>query len=131
MKFVIPRGKEFYCEFQIKEPNSNTPMDLAGAHAYFTLSTIGVNPCIVLDSIPMTVKDEGGAIGAKNGIVELTLTSDQTKDLKGRKGFPEDGYPLVPTYSASIAVRDAAYPIDVQIPKVYVLDEGEACPVPY
>ena len=127
MKFTIPRGKEFYCEFQIKEPNSTIPMDLEGGTAMFNLSAIGVNPCLILENIPMDVIDEGGTIGAKNGRVALTLTSDETKDLYGEKGFAEDGYPLMPTYSASIEIRGVTHPIDVDIPKVYISDGGETC----
>jgi len=128
MKFTIPRNKDFYCEFQIKEPNSTTPMDLAGATATFSLSEIGVNPCVVLANVPMTVIDEGGVIGAKNGRVALNLSADQTKDLYGDKGFAEDGYPLRPTYSAFIEIRSVKYPIDVAVSKVYVADGGETCP---
>ena len=122
MKYIIPRGKEFYCEFVIKEPGASVPMDVTGMTGTFTMSKIGVNPCAVLTT-SVTVKD------AINGIVSITLSAVETDSLLGRKGFAEDGYALMPTYSGSLdLVKD--YPINVVIPKIYILDDGQLCLAP-
>ena len=121
MKYVIPRGKEFYCEFVVKEPGASVPMDVSGMTGEFTLSKIGINPCSVLTT-PISVVD------ATNGIISITLTSTETGALTGRKGFAEDGYTLIPTYSGSLdLLKD--FPINTIIPKIYILDDGSNCVV--
>ena len=120
MRYIIPKGQDFYCEFTIKEPGASIPMDVTGMTGTFTLTEIGVNPCAVLAS-PIHVVD------GPNGLIGLTLTSSQTKALKGRKGFAEDGYCLMPTYSGSLDLM-LTNPINVLIPKIYVLDNGQVCP---
>jgi hypothetical protein len=119
MKYIIPKGKEFYCEFTIKEPGASVPMDVTGMTGGFTLSKIGVNPCVVLTT-PISIVDP------LNGLISITLTSNETAALNGRKGFPEDGYALIPTYSGSLDLMKD-YPINVLIPKIYVLDDGTSC----
>ena len=57
MKFIIPKGVEFYCEFQIKEPGSSTPMDLTDSTGTFILSTIGPNVELTLGPIDLVVED--------------------------------------------------------------------------
>ncbi len=122
MKFEIPKGKSFYCEFVIKEPGSGTPMDVTDATGTFTLSSIGHNPCVAIAPVDMAVID------GVNGIMSVSLTSAQTADLISRRGFAEDGYPTIPTYRASLDII-ASEPISVDIPKVYITDDGsEACP---
>ncbi len=114
MKFTIPRGQEFYCEFQIKEPGSGTPMDITGAIGVFSLSSIGYSCTVELTDVPMVVED------AVNGKISITLDETQTANLEGQLGFAEDGYPLLPTYKARIDVTGITTPISVDIPKVYV-----------
>lgn len=120
-KYIIPKGREFYCEFVIKEPGASTPMDLTGATGTFTLTTASKSPCKVLER-QLDVKD------GLNGIMSLTLSADDTKLLNGRTGFAEDGYPLIPTYAGSLYIETEEHPIDVLIERIYVLEEGEACP---
>lgn len=123
MQYTIPRGQEFYCEFVIKEPGSGTPMDMTGGSGVFNLSEIGVNPCLVLADVPMVVED------GINGVISVTLTAEQTAPLIGRRGFAEDGYPIIPTYRATLDMINAeALPINVEIPQVYISDGGETCP---
>ena len=122
MKFVIPQGRAFECIFPVKEPNSPTPMDLTGASGTFTLSTIGNQPCVVLDKIPMTVYD------ALNGKFKLNLTAEQTEDLVGSKAAEEDGYPLSATYVALLEINQAEYgQIFANIPQVYIYETGSTC----
>ncbi len=122
MKFEIPKGKPFYCEFAIKEPGSSVPMDLTGATGTFTLITIGTDACIAIPATPMTVTDP------TNGKMAVSLTSEQTDDLVSRRAFAEDGYPSIATYRAGLDIT-ASEPIYVDIPKVYVLDDGAGCVV--
>ena len=121
MRFVIPKGQVFYCEFTVKEPGESTPMDLTGATGTFTLITIGENPCIAVEATSIAVVD------ATNGIISISLTAEQTADLVGRKGFAEDGYPLIPTYRGSLEIHTTEE-IFVDIPKVYIIDDGSSCP---
>ena len=122
MRFVIPRGKSFYCEFTVKEPGASIPMDLTGSTGTFDMSTIGPNSCLVLEAIPL------GIVDAENGIVSLSLTPEQTADLTSRRGFAEDGYPIVPTYKGSLHIVGTEE-IYVEIPKIYISDSGTQCPV--
>ena len=117
MRFVIPKGVEFYCEFDVKEPGSSTPMDLTGATGTFSLSTIGLDPNPTLTAVPLVVTDPD------NGIVSVSLTAEQTSELVTRIGFAEDGYDIIPTYKAQLDIQ-AENPISVTIPKVYVNDSG-------
>ncbi len=122
-KFVIPEGRAFECIFPVKEPNSPTPMDLTGASGTFTMSTIGVGPCIVLDNIPMTVYD------ALNGKFKLTLTAEQTTGLVSSEAFEEDGFPLSATYKALLEINQPEFgQIFASIPQIYILNTGSACP---
>jgi len=121
MRYIIPKGKPFYCEFVIKEPGVSMPMDVTGLTGTFTLSKIGIDPCTHL-ATPVSVVD------GRNGIISITLTAQETSGLDGRKGFAEDGYTLIPTYSGSLALfKDK--PINVLIPKIYVIDDGAGCVV--
>jgi len=120
MRFTIPRGKPFYCEFVIKEPGANIPMNVTGATGVFTLVEYGYNGCIALDALPMQVVD------GMNGIMSINLIAEQTGGLLGDRGFKEDGYPLLPTYRAQLDIV-ANEPISVDIPKVYILDDGFTC----
>ncbi len=120
MKFTIPRGEAFYCEFQVKQPGASLPLDLTNSTGTFTLATIGATPCLVLDAIAMTVED------AINGEISITLTEDQTADLISKVGFAEDGYPTMATYKASIYITGEEE-IFVDIPKVFISDSGETC----
>ena len=117
MKFVIPKGVDFYCEFQIKEPGSSTPMDLTDAVGTFILSTVGPNVELTLGPIAITIEDPD------NGLISLSLTGAQTQDLISRRGFAEDGYPLIFTYKGQLDIQ-AENPISVCIPKVYINDSG-------
>jgi len=122
MKFTIPEGRDFECLFQIKEPNSTTPMDLTGATGTFTMSTIGKQPCIVLNNIPMTVYD------AVNGKFKLSLTAEQTTGLATDTGFQEDGYPLTATYSALLEINQSEFgQIFANVPQIYILTTGTSC----
>ncbi len=120
MRFIIPEGKPFYCEFTIKEPNESTPMDLSGSIGKFSLSTIGPSSCLVLNDIAMNIED------AVNGLISVSLSSSQTSGLVSRVGFAEDGYPMVPTYKASIYITGGEE-VYVEIPKVYISDGGDVC----
>jgi len=120
MRFTIPRNQEFYCEFQIKEPGSGTPMDITGAIGLFSLSSIGHSCTTELVDIPMVIED------AVNGLISVTLTAEQTADLEGRLGFAEDGYPLIATYKGRIDITGTTTPISVDIPQVYVSEMS--CP---
>ncbi len=119
MKYIIPRGKPFYCEFKIKEPGASVPMDVTGMTGSFTLSEIGISPCSVLTT-SIAVQD------GPNGTISISLTAEETSSLLGRKGFAEDGYALVATYSGSLDLM-LDDPINVIIPKIYILDDGSAC----
>ncbi len=122
MMYIIPKGKDFYCEFTIKEPGTTIPMDVTGMTGTFTLYTTGVDPCVELVTSIFVVDGPNGKIG-------LNLSASSTDNLESRIGFAEDGYPLIPTYSASLDLM-LNNPINVLIPKVYVLDDGgEQCPV--
>jgi hypothetical protein len=121
MKYIIPRGEEFYCEFSVKEPGASIPMDVTGMTGEFILSKIGNDPCVVLTS-PISV------VNGPNGLISITLTADETKSLTGRKGFAEDGYALIATYSGALDLM-LTQPINILIPKIYILDSGtEVCP---
>ena len=121
-KFIIPEGRSFECIFVIKEPNSTTPMDLTGATGTFTMSTIGSNPCIVLDNISMSVDD------ALNGKFKLSLTAEQTTGLESANAFAEDGYPLSATYSGLLEINQSGYgQIFAGVPQIYILTTGTAC----
>ena len=122
MKFIIPKGQEFYCEFTVKEPGANVPMDLSNAVGHFTLSTLGLDPCVVLDGLPLDFPDP------VNGIASIFLLPEQTENLVTKIGFAEDGYPPMPTYKASLNIV-ASEPVFVEIPKIYVSDRGESCGV--
>ncbi len=123
-KMIIVEGKQFEAVFVVKEPNSGTPLDLSGAVGTFTMSTIGNNPCKVIDSKSMTIYD------ALNGKFKITLTSAETTDLVSDVAFGEDGFPLNATYKASLDIQSPEYgQIFVRIPQIYVEDSGEACPV--
>jgi len=121
MRFIISKGQPFYCEFVVKEPGSNTPMNLTGATGTFTLSTIGVNPCIVINALPLTFPNP------TNGVAAVSLTAIQTATLTSMIGFSEDGYPLMPTYRGSLNIN-STHPIYVELPKVYINDSGTSCP---
>jgi len=116
MKYIITRGKNFYCEFVIKEPGEGVPMDVTGMTGTFSMTEIGNKPCTVL-STGVSVVD------GINGIISITLTASQTASLLGRKGFAEDGYPLIATYSGSLDLM-LSHPINVLILKIYILDDG-------
>lgn len=118
MRFTIPKGKEFYCEFLIKEPGSSTPMDLTGAAGTFSLSSIGPNAYPEIIDAPMAVSD------AINGIISVTLDATETKDLVSDTGFAEDGYMPVATYKARLDVTGVTEPISVDIRQVYISDMG-------
>ena len=100
------------------EPGTSTPKDLTGYTGTFDLSTIGPNPVLTLDGKTLTVKD------AVNGVVSLSLQTTDTDSLVSRRGFAEDGYPIVPTYKAELNLTDGSEPISVEIPKVYISDMG-------
>ncbi len=119
MKYIIPKGKDFYCEFTIKEPGAGVPMDVEGMTGTFTLSEIGIDPCVVLVTDIFVVD-------AENGLIAINLTANETNSLETRIGFAEDGYPIMATYSASLDLL-LDQPINVIIPKVYILDSGENC----
>ena len=119
MKYIIPKGKDFYCEFIIKEPGAGVPMDVGGMTGTFTLSEIGIAPCVVLITNIFVVD-------AENGLIAINLSAEETSLLESRSGFAEDCYPLIATYSASLDLL-LDQPINVLIPKVYVLDSGENC----
>lgn len=131
MRFVIPKGEEFYCEFTIKEPGASIPMDLTGAAGTFKISTIGPNPCLILSDVPIVVVDP------LNGLISITLTSEQTTLLDGRAGFAEDGYPIVPTYKGALDIIAQTQevvdgpvidvPVYVEIPQIYISNFGESC----
>lgn len=116
MRFTIHEGKDFYCEFVIKEPGASVPMDVTGATGTFVLSTIGHNPKEVI-SKDMSVVD------GINGIMSVSLDATETDGLMSRVAFPEDGYPPIPTYKAELNIH-ATEPISVFIPKVYVINQG-------
>lgn len=117
MRFIIPKGKEFECEFVVKEPGSSTPMDLTGYIGTFTLSTIGPEPILLIDSVGLTISD------AINGVASVTLSAAQTANLTGRRGFAEDGFPMIATYRATLDLSGSEI-ISVEIPQVYITDDG-------
>lgn len=117
MRFVIPKGKAFYCEFQVKEPGTAVALDLTNASGTFSLSTIGVEPELYLDNISLTFPQP------ENGIAAVTLTAAQTANLVDRRGFAEDGFPMIATYKAGLDI-DAEHVIFVEIPQVYISNLG-------
>ena len=124
MKFTIYVGRAFTCVFPVKQPDSPTPMDITGSTATFTLSTNGLQSCMVLSKVPMTIYD------ALNGKFQLGLTVDQTTGLIDKVAFEEDGFPTMATYKALIEIQHPVYgPIKANIPKVYVEDMGTLCVV--
>jgi len=116
MKYIISRGKDFYCEFVIKEPGVDTPMNVSGMTGTFSMTETGPNPCNILTT-GINVVD------GPNGIISINLTANQTTPLLGKKGFAEDGYPLIATYTGSLDLM-LGNPINVLIPKIYILDDG-------
>lgn len=122
MKFIIPKGKEFYCEFTVKEPGAGVPMDLTDATGTFTLSTLDIEPCVAVGPVDLTFPDP------INGLAAVTLIATQTEDLISQRGFAEDGYPPMATYRAALDI-ETENPIYVEIPWIYVSDGGSTCPV--
>jgi len=122
-KFTIPQGREFEGIFVIKEPNSGTPLDLTGASGTFTLSSIGVAGCVVIDKKAMGIFD------AINGKFKITLTADETADLETSLGLQEDGYPLSATYKALLDIDASVGKVYVRVPQIYVESVGDSCPV--
>ena len=121
-KFTIPQGREFEGIFVIKEPNSGTPLDLTGASGTFTLSSIGVAGCVVIDKKAMTIFD------AINGKFKITLTADETATLETSLGLQEDGYPLSATYKALLDIDASVGKVYVRVPQIYVESVGDSCP---
>ncbi len=133
MKFTIPKGEPFYCEFTVKQPGASVPMDLNGANGTFSMYETGYNPCLVIDAKSIVVENPD------NGLISISLTAEETANLTSRKAFAEDGYPTLPTYVGEIYLENIPDSLDthkqpdqlyVDIPKIYVTDKGVACPVP-
>ena len=125
MRFVINRGQPFSCEFVIKQPGASVPLDITGSIGTFTLSTIGINACIVIPATPLTIVDD---LAAQNGQFNLDLTAEQTTDLVGNKGFAEDGYQLIATYTGALDIwHPEEGDIFVDIAQIYVKDQGVTC----
>jgi len=123
-KMVIVEGKQFEAIFVIKQPGSETPLDLTGSTGTFTMSTTGENPCKVIDNKAMTLYD------AINGKFKITLSSEETTGLDSDVAFEEDGFPLAATYKAYLDITSPDYgQIFVRIPQIYVEDGGSICPV--
>jgi len=122
-KFKLVKGREFKCTFIIKEPTSPDPVELIpGDTGYFTLSTYGVDPSILLN-VPLEL---GTPEDNANGKVFLTLSAEQTADLPSDVAFGEDGFPTHPTCQALLDITSAATgKIYAQVPKIYVIDIGE------
>ena len=122
MRFIIHEGKEFSCEFVIKQPGASVPLDITGSTGAFTLATIGPNSLHRVGPVDMTINSE---LDGQNGIFTLILTAEQTTGLIGDKAFAEDGYPLIPTHTAAL---DIVHPeegnIFVDIAKIYVKNIG-------
>ena len=124
-KFTIYEGRAFNCVFPIKQPDSPTPMDLTGASATFTLSTIDSPVCVALNKIPMSIYGD-----AVNGKFALSLTSEQTTGLVTKNGFEEDKYQTMATYKVVIEINHPTYgQIFARIPAVYIESMGDVCNV--
>ena len=123
-KLIIIKGRPYEAKFIIKASGSLTGVDLDPLldTGTFTLSSSGVNPCLLLSKIPMTITD------APNGEFTLTLTAEQTLDLPYDIEFGEDGYPVTASCSAVLDIdTQAEGKIFAQMPKIYVQNLGEAC----
>jgi len=118
MRFTIPKGQDFYCEFEIKEPGTSTPMDITGCTGIFNLSTLGFTCTEAIKDAPMVIQD------AVNGVISLSLTADQTKDLISEVGFAEDGYAPIATYKGRVDITGLEKPISVDIRQIYISDMG-------
>ena len=114
MRFTIPKNQDFYCEFEIKEPGASIPMDITGATGVFNLSTLGFTCVEAIKDAPMVIQD------GINGIISVTLTADETKDLISEVAFAEDGYAPIATYKGRIDISDLIKPISVDIRQVYI-----------
>ncbi len=122
-KFKLVKGREFKCTFIIKQPGSPDPVELVpGDTGFFTLSTYGPGPKVLLNSTLALGTEEDNA----NGKVFLTLTAEETANLPSDIQFGEDGFPSHPTCQALLDITSASTgKIYAQVPKIYVVDIGE------
>ena len=117
MKFEIIAGREFTADFTVVSSDGVTgevldPTDTAT----FTVTTKGLNPTTVLDSVPMTITD------INNGLFTVTLTPVQTALLEQEIGFKEDRYPTISNYDGvvdfKLASKDRAATIDIFVKEI-------------
>ena len=114
MRFTIPKGQDFYCEFEIKEPGASIPMDITGGIGTFNLSTLGFTCTEAIKDAPMVIQDP------VNGIISISLTADETKDLISEVSFAEDGYAPLATYKGRVDITNLEKPISVDIRQVFI-----------
>ena len=94
MKLEIYAGRTFSADFVVVSDDGVTGEILvAGDSGTFTLSTNGLAPECVIANAPLTIVD------AANGVFNLFLSADQTKDLTQVVGFQEDKYNTISNYT--------------------------------
>ena len=120
MRMTIVKGKPFIADFVVKMNGSTNPLPLNIADTgKITFYTNGVNPVKVLSEVPMTQQD------ASNGKFRVSLTEEQTALFETKIGFPEDGYPVEPTYKALAEFNtvNQGYMM-AEVTEIYVVDMG-------
>ena len=123
-KFVIVKGRAYTGKIVIKASNSTVGVSLNPSDTgTFTLSSVGDDPCLLLDKIPMVISD------ASNGEFTINLTAEQTSNLPAAVEFGEDGFPLAFTCRVLLDIQTVAEgQIFGAIPRVYIEDTGtEVC----
>ena len=126
MKFEIIAGKEYTADFVVKQNGASIGLVLDPTDTgKFSIVKNGVEPCYVLEDIPMVITD------ANNGKFTLTLTATETKLLTQKVGREEDGYPSMATYKGLAIFETVAQgTMTAYIERIYVVELGEACQTP-
>lgn len=120
MRMTIVKGKPFVADFVVKINGSTNALPLNVADTgKISFYTNGVNPTTVLADVAMTQQD------ASNGKFRVTLTEEQTALFNTKIGFPEDGYPVEPTYKALAEFNtvNQGYMM-AEVDEIYVVDMG-------
>ena len=97
MKLKIYAGRQFNADFTIIDSTGLTGEVLDDTFtAEFSVCTAGLSPVCILGPIPMTVIDKD------NGLINVSLTPEQTTLLTQEVGGQEDMYSPLHTYNGFI-----------------------------
>lgn len=119
MKLEIIKGKPWNADFTVVSDDGVTPevLDTNTDSGTFTVSTVGDNPTIVIESSPLTIVD------VDNGKFNAELTGSQTALLDAKVGFAEDKYNSISNYIGILDLTLAAGNRHATVP-LYVKDIG-------